>query len=116
MRAPSLEKHDHIKVATGAGRSPVSASVSRSFNAPSSAASAFCPPVLELVERHAELARKILGGLAPQQAKHHLTLAVHAPALARRPAPLAARSAAAPSCGQRGRAPPAKAIRVITFV
>src|SRR5690349_21408280 len=39
-------------------------------------------PALELVERHAQLAREILGGLAAEQAKHHLSLAVHAPTLA----------------------------------
>ena len=35
-------------------------------------------PALELVERHAEFAREILGGLATQQSKHRLTLAAYA--------------------------------------
>src|SRR5205814_9396111 len=36
------------------------------------------PPALELVQRHTELAREILGGLAPQQTKHHLSFTTHA--------------------------------------
>src|SRR3954471_19672868 len=60
------------------------------------------PPLLELEQRQAELAREQLGRLAAHQPQHHLALARRAPALARR-------QPASAACGQRGRAAPALA-------
>src|ERR671932_952875 len=60
------------------------------------------PPLLELEQRQAELAREQLGGLAAHQPQHHLALARRTPALT-------GRQWASAACGQRGRAAPALA-------
>src|SRR5215218_3963888 len=69
-------------------------------------------PLLELEHRQAEFAGKQLGGLAAQQAQHHLALARNAPPLAGRQRAglgLAWRRRGSVARGQRGRAAPARA-------
>src|SRR3954463_6875229 len=97
---------------------PSAGSVSRSFSAPSTLQPplqcrlGLLPPLLELEQRQAELAREQLGGLAAQQSQHHLALARRAPALAGRQraqgCPVLGRRGAL-AWGQRGRAAPALA-------
>src|SRR3954463_4271631 len=109
---------------------PSAGSVSRSFSAPSTLQPplqcrlGLLPPLLELEQRQAELAREQLGGLAAQQSQHHLALARRAPALARRQraqgCPVLGRRGAL-AWGQRGRAAPALADhrphnRIVTLI